>query len=101
MPVPAQKIFMKRDAYGKGAPWTCGHSRDQVKNMTYDPFDYPVTVDMFDRSFCITPIYPPNDIELMEYYVEAFHKVFDNLDEVIEFSKNIDFPTMPGENRDI
>jgi perosamine synthetase len=99
MPVPAQKIFMNRDAYGNGAPWTCGHAREEVKNMTYDPFDYPVTVDMFDRSFCILPIFPPNDLKLMEYYVEAFHKVFDNLDEVIEFSKTIDFPTMPGENR--
>lgn len=101
MPVPAQKIFMNRDAYGHGAPWTCGHSSEQAKNMTYDPFDYPVTIDMFDRSFCIEPIYPPNPIELMEAFVEAFNKVFDNLDEVIEFSKTIEFPTMPGERRKI
>ena len=101
MPVPAQKIFMKRDAYGKGAPWTCGHASEQARNMVYDPFDYPVCVDMFDRSFCIDPFYPPNDLTLMEYYVEAFHKVFNNLDAVIEFSKDIDFPTMPGENREI
>ena len=56
---------------------------------------------MFDRSFCIEPIYPPNDLTLMEYTVEAFNKVFDNLDEVIEFSKDITFPTMPGETREI
>jgi len=92
---------MNRNAYGHGAPWTCGHAREEVKNMQYDPFDYPVTIDMFDRSFCIKPIFPPNDLKLMEYYVEGFHKVFDNLDEVIEFSKTIDFPTMPGENREI
>ena len=101
MPVPAQKIFMKRDAYGQGAPWTCGHASEAAKNMTYDPFDYPVTIDMFDRSFCIEPIYPPNDLKLMQYIVEAFNKVFDNLDEVLEFSKTIDFPTMPGERREI
>ena len=101
MPVPAQKIFMKRDAYGKGAPWTCGHASEQARNMVYDPFDYPVCVDMFDRSFCIDPFYPPNDLKLMEHYVEAFHKVFNNLDAVIEFSKDIEFPTMPGENREI
>ena len=69
--------------------------------MTYDPFDYPVCVDMFDRSFCIDPFYPPNDLEFMGQYVAAFNKVFDNLDEVIEFSKTIEFPTMPGENRQI
>lgn len=101
MPVPAQKIFQRRDAYGKGAPWTCGHASQQARNMVYDPFDYPVCVDMFDRSFCIKPIYPPNDLKLMEYYVEAFHKVFDHLDEVMEFAKGIEFPTMPGENRKI
>ena len=101
MPVPAQKIFRLRDAYGKGAPWTCGHASKQARNMIYDPFDYPVCVDMFDRSFCIEPIYPPNDLKLMKYYVEAFHKVFDNLDEVLEFSKGIEFPTMPGDHREI
>ncbi len=101
MPVPAQKIFMKRDAYGKGVPWTCGHASEQARNMVYDPFDYPVTIDMFDRSFCFEPIYPPNDLELMQLTVEAFHKVFDNLDEVLEFSKSIEFPTMPGEKRKI
>ena len=101
MPVPAQKIFMARDAYGRGAPWTCGHASEKARDMTYDPFDYPVTVDMFDRSFCFEPIYPPNDLELMQLVVEAFYKVFDNLDEVLEYAKTIDFPTMPGEKRDI
>jgi hypothetical protein len=56
---------------------------------------------MFDRSFCIEPTYPPNDLELMKLIVEAFNKVFDNLDEVLEYAKTIRFPTMPGENRKI
>ena len=77
------------------------HTSPGARDIVYDPFDYPVTVDMFDRSFCIEPIYPPNGKELMELIVESFNKVFDNLDEVIEFSKTITFPTMPGENREI
>ena len=101
MPVPSQKIFLNKEAYGKGCPWNCPHASDQARDMVYDPFDYPVCVDMFDRSFCIEPIYPPNGRELMERTVEAFHKVFDNLDAVVEFSKTITFPTMPGERRDI
>ncbi|KKK84590.1 hypothetical protein LCGC14_2781830, partial [marine sediment metagenome] len=101
MPVPAQKIFTAKNAYGAGAPWTCGQASEQARKMTYDPFDYPATVDMFDRSFCIEPIYPPNDQTLMQLIVEAFIKVFDNLDEVLEFSKTIEFPTIPGENRNI
>jgi len=101
MPVPAQKIFLQKNAYGKGEPWTGAHASQQARDTVYDPFDYPVTVDMFDRSFCIEPVYPPNDLELMKLIVEAFQKVFDNLDEVIEFSKDIEFPIMPGEKRKI
>jgi hypothetical protein len=72
-----------------------------VRGIAAMPFDYPVCVDMFDRSFCIKPIYPPNDLTLMKRIVEAFQKVFANLDQVLEFSKKIEFPTMPGENRKI
>ena len=101
MPVPAQKIFLNRDAYGKGAPWSSSYCSEQVRNMSYGPFDYPKTVDMFDRSFCIKPVYPPNGMELMERIVEAFNKVFEHIDEIVEFSKTITFPTMPGERREI
>jgi dTDP-4-amino-4,6-dideoxygalactose transaminase len=101
MPVPAQKIFRTKDAYGKGAPWTCGHASKHGRDIVYDPFDYPVTIDMFDRSFCIEPIYPPNDLKLMRHILEAFHKVFDNVDEVLELAGRITFPTMPGEKRKI
>jgi len=101
MPVPAQKVFKNKAAFGKKCPWSCPHAGEGVADMVYDPFDYPVCVDMFDRSFCVKPMYPPNDLNLMERFAEAFNKVFDNLDEVIEFSKTITFPTMPGENREI
>jgi dTDP-4-amino-4,6-dideoxygalactose transaminase len=80
-PVPGQKIFQRKDAYGKSCPWSCPYAREEI---TYDPNDYPETVKMFDTSFCIYSIYPPNDLELMKYYVEAFHKVFDNLDRIVE-----------------
>jgi len=101
MPVPAQKIFLDKDAYPKGCPWNCQHASAKARNIKYQPFDYPVCVDMFDRSFCIKPIYPPNGRELMEAIVTAFHKVFDNLDDVIKLAKPITFPTMPGERRKI
>ena len=99
MPVPSQKVFRNKAAFGKGCPWNCQHASEQARDMVYDGFDYPVCVDMFDRSFCIKPIYPPNGTEMMERIVEAFHKVFENLDEVLDFAKTITFPTMPGERR--
>lgn len=101
MPVPAQKVFLNKNVYPKGCPWNCQHASKQTREMIYDPFDYPVCVDMFDRSFCINYIFPPNGRELMEAIVAAFRKVFDNLDDVMAFAKTIEFPTMPGEKRKI
>ncbi len=99
MPVPGQKVFLSKEVYGKGCPWNCWHVRPESRDMLYDPNDYPNTVDMFDRTFCIKPVYPPNTLELMELYVEGFRKVFDNIDAVVEYSKTIEFPTMPNEKR--
>lgn len=101
MPVPAEKIFLHKKAYPKGCPWNCAHARPAVHRMKYNPFDYPVCVDMFDRSFCINNIFPPNGRVLMEAIVTAFHKVFDNLDDVLKLAKTIEFPVMPGETRKI
>ena len=79
-PVPGQKIFQRKDAYGKGCPWSCQFARKEIR---YEPNDYPETQKMFDASFVLYTIYPSNSIELMKYYVEAFHKVFHQLDRVV------------------
>jgi perosamine synthetase len=78
-PVPGQKIFQKLDAYGKGCPWNCGHAR---RGIEYDATDYPETQKMFAATFVLYTIYASNGLELMKYYVEAFHKVFSQLDKV-------------------
>ncbi|KKL06385.1 hypothetical protein LCGC14_2596560, partial [marine sediment metagenome] len=78
-PVPGQSIFQKLDAYGKGCPWNCGHARQGIK---YDSNDYPETQEMFAASFVLYNMYASNGLELMKYYVDAFHKVFDNLDDI-------------------
>ncbi len=78
-PVPGQSIFQKLDAYGKGCPWNCGHAR---QGITYDSNDYPETQKMFAASFVLYNMYASNGLELMKYYVDAFHKVFDSLDDI-------------------
>jgi perosamine synthetase len=83
-PVPGQKIFQKLDAYGKGCPWNCGHAR---KGITYDVNEYPETQKMFASTFVLYTIYASNGLELMKYYVEAFHKVFEQLDSVVNNPK--------------
>lgn len=79
-PVPGQKIFQQMDAYGKGCPWNCSHAR---RGISYRSEDYPETQKMFASSFVLYNIYPPNGLELFKYYVEAFRKVFDHLDEIV------------------
>lgn len=79
-PVPGQNIFRRLDAYGKGCPWSCGHARSGIR---YDQEDYPETIKMFASSFVLYTLYASNGLELMKYYVEAFQKVFDNLDGIV------------------
>ena len=44
--------------------------------------DYPNALDFCKRYTVVAGIHPPNDLKLMEKYVEAFGKVFSNLDAV-------------------
>ena len=100
-PASAQSIFLKKEAYGHGEPWTGAHASERARNMVYDPNDYPVTMDMLDRSLVLEPIYPPNGRELMELIVKAFHKVFDHMDELTEYAKKMEVPMMPMDGRRI
>ena len=82
--IPQQPLFQKLEGYGKGCPWTCdklGGAR-----YTYSPTDCPVTVDMLENSLVICsetfPIYA-QPLEVMKRYVEAFHKVFRGIDQIL------------------
>jgi dTDP-4-amino-4,6-dideoxygalactose transaminase len=83
VPIPGQPLFGLKQGYGKGCPWSCNHYATEIK---YDPKDYPETVRLLENSLVVSswpyPLYPQS-LELMKYYVEAFHKVFDNIDEVV------------------
>ena len=52
--------------------------------VEYKTEDYPRAVDFIDSHCYIFDVNPPNDIELMSYYVEAFHKVMDQFDAALE-----------------
>ncbi len=80
MPVPAQDLFQTKLGYGgSGFPW---NYTDRGKKIVYRGEDYPNSIDLCRRYTCVVGIHPPNDLSLMERYVEAFHKVFSNLDVV-------------------
>lgn len=84
VPIPGQPLFQLKQGYGKGCPWNCKHYKDEIN---YNVGDYPETVKLLENSLVICsephPIYAQS-LELMKYYVEAFHKVLDNIEKVVE-----------------
>jgi len=78
-PLPAYSIFQSLNADGDGYPWCLPQAR---KNISYHPENYPVSLATSRDSIFTTAHFPPNTANLMELYVEAFHKVWANLDAV-------------------
>jgi len=99
MPIPGERIFQSKNAAFGGIPWSLSTTSEHSRNIVYDPYDYPVAMDMFDRSMILRCIYYPNTVELMEQLVEAVKKVLANVDELVEYAKTIEFPRMPWEKR--
>ena len=79
-PVPAQEIFQAQIGYGRGCPWTCGHAQP----VEYRTEDYPNATAFIDSHFYLFDVNPPNDLDLMKLYVEAFEKVMDNPDQLVD-----------------
>jgi perosamine synthetase len=83
-PLPSFPVFQRlNEGYIQGAPWL---SQGEPPRVKYDPAEYPQALRLMDTSIVVNtepyPIYL-QDMELMEHYVAAFRKVFDNLDEVL------------------
>ncbi|MGD8238979.1 MAG: DegT/DnrJ/EryC1/StrS family aminotransferase [Armatimonadota bacterium] len=77
--VPAQDVFQKRVGYGKGCPWRC-HELE----VEYRAERYPISNEFFDSHCYVFDVNPPNGLELMGLYVEAFQKVMGGLDQVLD-----------------
>ena len=84
MPVPAQDVFQAQVGYGKGCPWNCQFAREGIR---YDPAEYPETRRFIDAHAYLSGVYPPNDMSLMERFVEAFAKVSENAGRVMELAR--------------
>jgi dTDP-4-amino-4,6-dideoxygalactose transaminase len=82
-PLPSFPVFQRlNEGYVQGTPWLPQVEPPQVK---YIPEEYPEAQRQMDESIVVNsepyPIFL-QDQELMECYVAAFRKVFDNLDEL-------------------
>ncbi len=82
-PVPGQDVFVDRVGYGKGCPWTCPFGRGDVH---YDGAEYPKTLEFIAAHSYLAGVHPPNTLELMKLYVDAFHKISENASRVMELA---------------
>jgi dTDP-4-amino-4,6-dideoxygalactose transaminase len=84
VPVPGQPLFQLKQGYGRGCPWNCAHYQGEAD---YDVGEYPETVKLLENSLVICselhPIYA-QPLELIKYYGEALHKIFENIEKVAE-----------------
>lgn len=84
VPVPQQDVFRDRVGFGKGCPWTCPFGSGKVE---YDPAEYPKTIEFIASHAYLSSVFPPNEMALMELYIEAMRKVSDNATRVLELSR--------------
>ena len=83
-PLPAFSVFQTLSGYGKGCPWSCPF---YGKEIHYRKEDYPEAVRALDTSLIVNtePYHiAVQDLEVQAAYVEAFRKIFDNLDELLD-----------------
>jgi perosamine synthetase len=88
-PIPGQTLFQVKKGYGKGCPWSCTYGRD----VSYKIEDYPVTLDVLDRSLGLdvrffNPLTPRKEQDAL---LDAFRKVWEHMDEVVDYAKKLDY----------
>lgn len=85
-PLPAYSLFQSRNAEGGHYPWCLPQARSDI---TYRPEDYPVSLATAQDSLFTTAHYPPNGAQLMDLYVEAFRKVWSEMDAVASLPRPV------------
>jgi dTDP-4-amino-4,6-dideoxygalactose transaminase len=92
MPVPAQDLFQSKLGYGGSRyPWLINEAKGV--EYPYDPETFPVAKQLCDTYTIVHGIHAPNNRDLMEKIVVAFHKVFAQLEEAVAHA---DDPISPG-----
>ena len=77
--LPSMTVFRAKNAYGKGCPWVCPHTRP----VEYDPKKFPVAQRHTDTHFGMTnPLRAPNGKNVVKATARAFEKVFTRLNEL-------------------
>lgn len=86
-PVPRQRLFLDQIGYGKGCPWNCKHYHESIR---YADEEYPGAQAICDHTVWISwGFAPDNGKEQLDGIIAAYNKVFENLDEVIEYARGV------------
>ncbi|MBR6074738.1 MAG: DegT/DnrJ/EryC1/StrS family aminotransferase, partial [Victivallales bacterium] len=85
-PVPSMEIFQHHDAYGKGCPWNCPHYKGFAN---YNPSQYPVAQEFIANHSYLSSLYPPNDLGLVDLYVQGFEKVISQPEKILEVANSL------------
>jgi dTDP-4-amino-4,6-dideoxygalactose transaminase len=84
--VPLQALWQLQKGYGQGCPWSCPYYKAQP--IAYHVEDYPRALQFARSHLCVYGTWPPNDESLMRLFVDAFEKLFEHLDEIVEIARS-------------
>jgi perosamine synthetase len=73
-PIYMQPVFQERIGFGKGLPWKSPYA---IRDIEYLPGLCPIAERISNETFNVT-VHPPNGLDLMEEYAQAFEKVAKN-----------------------
>jgi hypothetical protein len=90
IPLPGQHIFQTQEGYGRGYPWTL----PGVAPQRYDIADYPNTLAVIEDSLTLQRRHlHPDSGPLLDQYATAFHKIWENLDQVRRIARSRPYET--------
>jgi len=95
MPVPAQDIFQSKLGYGRSSyPWAVNEANGIQYDYSVEA--YPVARMLCDTYTIVHGIHAPNGLDLMKRFIEAFHKVFGDLDQALAHADDEIYPGADG-----
>jgi dTDP-4-amino-4,6-dideoxygalactose transaminase len=95
-PIPGQALFQQKVGYGRGCPWSCGHTSPATADIVYDIHDYPATLGVIESTLVVggklllafSTLF--ND-DIADTYLRCFAKVYDHLDRLGAYAAELDY----------
>jgi len=82
-----EDLFLEKTPYGKGCPGKCEHVKI---DRTNEAPELPATEYLHDHTFRAAPRFEQPCEELLEQYIEAYQKVYANVDQLKSYQEGQD-----------